>query len=222
MPPFLRPALLALGLFAAPGMAQVTTCAECPMPTPQDLPIQLDPGFAVTPDLLTMITMAKESDELLRHLENLVARRTNENSLRMLEQVVMQDAQGRHNLKDRPYRYAIAGQVRAAQFRARMLGEMLAVDLNNDGQVTQQELTDALSLVQVNHVAEAFFTSDKDGDSVLNAEELRDAANASVFHQMHDRSKLPQFAQLMDFDDDGALSHEEYQRGLIAMGFPKP
>lgn len=222
MPPFPRPALLALCLFATPVSAEETTCAECPMPSPQDLPIQLDPSFPVTPDFVTMVTKAAESDALLRHLENLVARRSNENSLRMLEQVVMQDMPRRYDLKTRPYRYAIAGQVRAAQFRARLLGEMLAVDLNNDGQVAQQELTDALSLVQVNHVAEAFFTSDKDGDAVLNAEELRMAADAAVYMQMNDRSGPPPFAQLMDFDNDGALNHEEYQRGLVAMGFPLP
>lgn len=206
---------------AAPALGETAaTCAECPLPLAQDLPIEVDPGFVVTLDLVAMIAKAEKDRELLMMLENLIARRSNQNSLRMLEQVVMPANNSGHDLNAAPYRYAIVAQVRQAQNRARVIGEMLAADLDNDGQIARQELTDLLAMERVDHVADAFFTSDKDGDNVLNADEIRAAATETARLMMGNRQDRQHFAQVLDFDDDGYLSAEEYQRGLVAMGFP--
>lgn len=206
---------------AAPALGETAaTCAECPLPLAQDLPIEVDPGFLITLDLVAMIAKAEKDRELLMMLENLIARRSNQNSLRMLEQVVMPANNSGHDLNAAPYRYAIVAQVRQAQNRARVIGEMLAADLDNDGQIARQELTDLLAMERVDHVADAFFTSDKDGDNVLNADEIRAAATETARLMMSNRQDRQHFAQVLDFDDDGYLSAEEYQRGLVAMGFP--
>jgi len=215
---FVLAALLATGDPALGDTA--ATCAECPLPLAQDLPIEVDPGFPVTVDLVTMIAKAGKDRGLLMMLENLIARRSNQNSLRMLEQVVLPQNNGGHDLNAAPYRYEIVAQVGQAQNRARILGEMLAADLNNDGQISRQELSDVLAMDRVNHVADAFFTSDKDGDNVLKADEIRAAATETVRVTMGDRDDRQHFAQVLDFDGDGYLSAEEYQRGQVAMGFP--
>ncbi len=61
--------------------------------------------------LVIMIAKAEKDRDLLMMLGNLIARRSNQNSLRMLEQVVMPENNGGHDLNAAPYRYAIVAQV---------------------------------------------------------------------------------------------------------------
>jgi hypothetical protein len=120
-----------------------------------------------------------------------------------------------------PFDYRVEAQVKMAQARGQVWGQMLSVDLNNDGEITAAELKATLNFGSRSQVADAFFASDANNDFVLSHEELR----AEVERQIGDENRYgsrSQIAVLFDFDDDGILTQEELQRGRAALSYKLP
>jgi hypothetical protein len=135
----------------------------------------------------------------------------------MLDQMMFRfDGMGQSQ-SDAPLNYRVLAQVQISQQRGQYLGQILAADLNNDGQVTQQEIKDTLSVRQIQGAAEAFFSSDSNNDAVLSADEIRAAADRQV-NLSQGRALRASPAQLSDFDDDGVMTPAEHDRGMAALG----
>jgi hypothetical protein len=120
-----------------------------------------------------------------------------------------------------PLAYRLEIDVQMAQARGQIWGQLLSVDLNNDGEVTAAELKAALSVGNRSQVADAFFASDANNDFVLSQDELR----AEVERRAGDENRFsgrPLSAALFDFDDDGILTEEEVQRGAAALRYKAP
>jgi Tfp pilus assembly protein PilV len=116
-----------------------------------------------------------------------------------------------------PFAYRLLDLVQKSRTRAQYLGQIMTADLNNDGEITRQEVKDALSVSQVQGAAEAFFSSDANNDNVLQPIEIRAAVDRQVGLQGNNGDRVSR-AWLFDFDDDGVLSPEEHDRGMVALG----
>lgn len=120
-----------------------------------------------------------------------------------------------------PLAYVLLGKVQMAQMRAQFRSQLLVSDLDDDGQITEQELRDTLSVSgEVGGAAEAFFLSDSNADHILSADELRAAVDHLLAtrggYRAGDRAELP---RIFDFDDDGLLTQAEFDRAMVALGY---
>jgi hypothetical protein len=120
-----------------------------------------------------------------------------------------------------PFAYRQEADVQIAQARGQVWGQLLSVDLNNDGEITAAELKTTLSFGGRNQVADAFFVSDANNDFVLSHDELRAEVERQVGDSNRFRGGSPT-AALFDFDDDGMLTDAEMQRGVAALRYKLP
>ncbi|MES2142830.1 MAG: hypothetical protein V4516_00360 [Pseudomonadota bacterium] len=133
--------------------------------------------------------------------------------MRMLRGISRQDAD-----LTQPFAYRDAANVQKAQFRAQAIGQILMADLDNDGNVTKDELRALLRVQQNNEAASAFFSSDADGNETLSAAEIRDTADLMLTRFGNPDDERADVARIFDFDDDGVLTKEELERGKTALG----
>ena len=143
----------------------------------------------------------------------------------MVEMMLNDITGGSRSTRDKglsePLDYVMLGKVQIAQMRAQFWSNLLVLDLDNDGQVTEQELRDTLSVSgEVVGAAQAFFYSDSNADHILSASELRAAVDHLLAtrggYRAGDRAELP---RIFDFDDDGLLTQAEFDRAMVALGY---
>lgn len=167
-----------------------------------------------------LIQKKAEADPQLRgYFSRFTQMQQNSGAIRMMLDQVNNQIIGRN--RSLPFAYRQEADVQIAQARGQVWGQLLSVDLNNDGEITAAELKTTLSFGGRNQVADAFFVSDANNDFVLSHEELR----AEVERQVGDRNRFggrSQSAALFDFDDDGILTDEEMQRGVAALSYKLP
>jgi hypothetical protein len=167
-----------------------------------------------------LIQKKAEADPQLRgYFSRFSQMQQNSGAIRMMLDQVNNQIIGRN--RSLPFAYRQEADVQIAQARGQVWGQLLSVDLNNDGEITAAELKTTLSFGGRNQVADAFFVSDANNDFVLSHEELR----AEVERQVGDRNRFggrSQSAALFDFDDDGILTDEEMQRGVAALRYKLP
>lgn len=210
MSPF-RSALVCLVLAAVPQIAAAQTTAA------QTTAAQTgDPGA----DLLIMQQKAEAKPELRGLFAQFLRTGQRPEMQQMLEQQVLGGRIARRGL-DQPYPYAAMADFQLAQNRAQIWGQLLAADLNNDEQISKEEVTTVLQLGQRSGVADAFFASDANGDSILSHDELRSEVERQTGQgdRYYDRSAM---AAVFDFDNDGSLTRDEMDRGMAALGYTKP
>lgn len=167
-----------------------------------------------------LIQKKAEADPQLRgYFSRFSQMQQNSGAIRMMLDQVNNQIIGRN--RSLPFAYRQEADVQIAQARGQVWGQLLSVDLNNDGEITAAELKTTLGFGGRNQVADAFFVSDANNDFVLSHEELR----AEVERQVGDRNRFggrSQSAALFDFDDDGILTDEEMQRGVAALRYKLP
>lgn len=221
-----RPALLLYFslILTAPAIAEVKLQEGGITLDMDNLPIKTDVDFKATPDFATMVAKTINKPELRRQLEMVLQMRRNDNGTDLMQNRMLGRYQGlRDGVISKPFHYAAADKVEMAQQRARIWGQMLATDLNNDGQITKQEVRETLEFYPTQGAADAFFTSDVNDDNVLSAEEIRTAVEAQTQVTYGNNGRRnPGLIEVFDFDDDGYLTPEEYQRGLVALGYATP
>lgn len=183
------------------------------------LGLQAAPGFKPSADFAVMMSKAGDSSESRQILQMVLQVRRPGRDVEMLRQQIFgRMGEMRDNDLTKPFHYAAAELVQDARQRAQIWGQMLAADLNNDGQITKQELKDTLEFMPSEGISDAFFTSDANEDSVLSADELREAVAARSQSRRYGRGGKG-IAQMFDFDDDGYLTAAEFQRGAVALGY---
>lgn len=167
-----------------------------------------------------LIQKKAEADPQLRgYFSRFTQMQQSSGAIRMMLDQVNNQIIGRN--RTLPFAYRQEADVQIAQARGQVWGQLLSVDLNNDGEITAAELKTTLGFGERNQVADAFFVSDANNDFVLSHEELR----AEVERQVGDRNRFgarSQSAALFDFDDDGILTDEEMQRGVAALRYKLP
>lgn len=136
----------------------------------------------------------------------------------MLAQMIYRNNMDGRTQTNGAFAYRIMEQVQKSQMRGQYLGQIMTADLNNDGQITRQEVKDALSVMQIQGAAEAFFSSDANNDNVLSLEEIRAATDRQVSLAQGGNGDRVSPARLFDFNDDGILTLEEHDRGMAALG----
>lgn len=196
-------------------VAALATCAALPAFAPA---LAETPAADPAADLAAITAKAAADRNLQVWLQQMLQYKSRPNEARMMldQQMFQFDGMGR-TPGDVPFNYRTLAQVLVAQQRAQYLGQILTADLNNDGQITMQEIKDALRVRQIQGAAEAFFSSDANNDSVLAPEEIRAAADRQVSLQQG-RAQRGNPAQLFDFDDDGIMTPAEHDRGMAALG----
>ena len=181
--------------------------------------LRVGPDFKVTPDLAMMMAKADGNSEARQILQMVLqVGRPRRDAEMLRQQIFGRMGEMRDNSLTKPFRYAAAEQVQDARQRAQLWGQMLAADLNNDGQITKQELKDTLEFMPSDGISDAFFTSDANDDNVLSAEELRAAVDMRSQSRRYGRGGKG-IAQMFDFDDDGYLTAVEFKRGAVALGY---
>lgn len=169
-------------------------------------------------DLAAMTAKAASDRNLRVLLQQMIQYKSRPSEARsMLDQMMFQFDGVWRRQSDSPLNYRVLTRVQTAQQRAQYIGQILSADLNNDGQVTQQEIKEALSVRQIQGAAEAFFTSDANDDAVLSPDEIRAAADSQV-SVSQGRGLRANPAALFDFDDDGIMTPAEHDRGMAALG----
>lgn len=171
-------------------------------------------------DLVIMQQKAEAMPELRGMFAQLLRNQQRPDMQQMVEQQVLGGRMARKGLVQ-PYPYAAMADYQLAQNRAQIWSQLLGADLNNDEQITKAELTTVLHLGQRSTVADAFFASDANGDSILSHDELRAEVERQVDQRGggYDRSAM---AAVFDFDGDGSLTREEMDRGMAALGYTAP
>ena len=194
------PALAALLVLAFPQLAQSQST-----PTPAT-------------DLASITAKASADRSLQAFLQQLIQLKSRSSDVRMmLDQQMFQNYPNGRPSGDVPINYRVMEQVQVARQRGQYLGQIMGSDLNNDGQITKQEVKDTLSIVPVQGAAEAFFSSDANDDNILSPVEIR----AAVDHQLdvqQGRQVRANPVRLFDFNDDGILTPDERARGMAALG----
>lgn len=187
------------------------------------LALQAVPAFSETQpsapassaaDLATMESKAA-TDPALRMVMAYVTRSSGTSTARdRLEQRLQYGGGIGHDGLTRPIRIDAPDQLRRAQSRASALSAILAVDLNGDWRVTGEEIRIALGIRSMSGPAEALVTHDANGDGALDMDEMKAAATDKSARYANPRTSP---LKLLDFNDDGILTPEEYQRGLAAV-----
>lgn len=186
------------------------------------LGLQAAPGFKPSADFAVMMSKAGGSSESRQILQMMLQVRRPGRDVEMLRQQIFgRMGEIRDNDLTKPFHYAAAELVQDARQRAQIWGQMLVADLNNDGQITKQELKDTLEFMPSEGISDAFFTSDANEDNVLSADELREAVDTRSQSRRYGRGGKG-IAQMFDFDDDGYLTAAEFQRGAVALGYAVP
>lgn len=209
---------------AVPASAEVTlTDGDAAFQVEMEaLGLQAGPGFKPSPDLALMVAKAGENAEARQILQMVLQVRRPGRDAEMLRQQIFGRMGDMGGMRDtgltKPFHYAAAEMVQDARLRAQIWGQMLAADLNNDGQITKQELKDTLEFMPSDGISDAFFTSDANDDNVLSAEELRAAVDMRSQSRRYGRGGKG-IAQMFDFDDDGYLTAVEFKRGAVALGY---
>lgn len=120
---------------------------------------------------------------------------------------------------DGPFRYRDSLLVMLAAERAQLLSVLLAADLDNDGNVTRDEIKRVLQIGRSHGMmGDLFLQFDTNLDDTVSAEELAlgiKAATEGRQSRGQDRSIL--FGQLIDFDADGQITTEELDRAAAAL-----
>lgn len=172
-------------------------------------------------DFAFMAAKAKtdpELGQLFRQIESMRQSRP-KSSDDMVSQMLQASIGGNYDpLK--PVAYLERVEVEQANQRAQILSRILAVDLNNDWAITLTEIKTALKYGRQGMAAETFITYDADSDMTLSTDEIRGAIDAELETQYGKRNGSKNragIAALFDFDDDGILIPEEYQRGIEAL-----
>ncbi len=189
---------LSLALAIMPAAAQTTSSEE-----------------TANADLVLLRERAKGDRFLSQFLSD--ARQQNQDAERVRQIIEDQMRIGRRSEAVWPALYRTAEMVQISELRGRKLGEMLIADLDNDGAINAEELRATLEVRQVQGVAEAFFSSDQNGDGVLNAEEIRAAADEQMKRDFGNRGNQYNIMKVFDFDDDGALTENEFERAMRAL-----
>lgn len=168
---------------------------------------------------LALITEKANADRTLQmFLQQMLQMKSRSSDARMmLDQQMYQFYPNGRPAGDGPVNYRVMEQVQQAQQRGQYLGQIMGSDLNNDGQITKQEVKATLSVLPVQGAAEAFFSSDADDDNILSPVEIRAAVDRQLNLQQGRRTRSNP-VRLFDFDDDGILTVEERVRGLAALG----
>lgn len=168
-------------------------------------------------DLATMTAKAAGDPILADMLRRFTQGPSGDQRRMMMRQMLMQFPVARDGEFDTPIHYANAGKVWQAQRRAQVMSQLLSADLDNDGQITKQEVRDTLEFNPQQGAAQAFFTSDKNDDSILQPDEIRAAVDMQM-GGMGDFGGRGDQLRLFDFDDDGYLAPEEFTRATKALG----
>lgn len=186
------------------------------------------PGAGVAADTdaaadLALMQKKAEGNRFFQDMLDQVANNGNgqTNARRQMLRQIMRGSSNRDNL-DEPFAYRNAALVQAAQVRGQVVAQILLADLNNDGDVSKDELKTTLQFDQGNQngqAASAFFSSDADNNEVLSAAEIRGAATMYFNLNGNQRDLNGQFATVIDFDDDGILTKAEFGRAEKALGF---
>jgi hypothetical protein len=172
-------------------------------------------------DLASMRAKAEANSYFADMLDQLSGDQGGQSNARrqMIRQLM--NGSGRNGNLDLPFAYRDAANVQMAQMRGQFIAQILTSDLNNDGDVTKDELRTALQNDrngQNGQAASAFFSSDADTNDVLSAAEIREAASLFLRGQGEGRYQDQAFAMVFDFDDDGILTQPEFERGEKALG----
>lgn len=194
----------ALGLVFSTCLSQAAMAETAPNPA-TDLAImqqkvEAAPEFR---DMFGMFTQAQARPDMRQRLEEQLLGRA-----------------GRRGGLDKPFPYIAMATYQLAQARAQVWGQLLAADLNNDDQITKDEVMTVLAFGERPGIADAFFASDANNDLILTRDELKaEVERQTSQNRRYDR---PQMAQVFDFDDDGSLTQQELDRGMAALGYAKP
>jgi len=181
---------------------------------PDLAPAQTSPAADPQADLATMQQKAA-ADPQLKMLFDSLSRSSSETARQRFERLIRYSGYFPQGGLKRPMNIAAPAQLRAAEARARAAQQILAADLNGDWQVSLEEIRTALSVRRLQGPAEAMLTYDANGDGVLSTDEIHAAADDSAARYASPRTNP---LVLLDFDNDGMLTPEEYNRGLAALG----
>ncbi|GLS85930.1 hypothetical protein GCM10010873_09040 [Cypionkella aquatica] len=115
------------------------------------------PGFKPSADLEVMMSKASGSAESRQILQMVMQiSRPGRGVENLRQQVFGRMGEMGMNVLDKPFHYVAFDQVQDARQRAQLWGQMLGADLNNDGQITKQELKDTLEFMPSEGVSDAF------------------------------------------------------------------
>jgi hypothetical protein len=186
----------------------------------------LTPAFAETAatdpvaDLAILIAKAEAEPALNNYLRDLTRMNGANGDKRVLVKELLNQIPGTRYGFTKPIHYTALVAVNLAQRRAQTTAEIMSADLNNDGQITKAEVKDTLEFKPEQGIAQAFFTSDANDDSILQPDEIRAAVETQLAAQSYGRDDQQiGMAKLLDFDDDGYLTAEEFDRGSKALGY---
>ena len=176
-----------------------------------------DPA-ALVADYDVIVSKAGTDRQMRSHISMMRERAVTPEGRRDLEESYLVGLQSMGLPPSFPISYGRAVDFSAAEQRSRFVATILLGDVDGDWQVTMAEVQTMLrSNRGENGAAAAFLRSDLDTDGIVTFEEIKAQAMATPSSQDGLPERQWKTLSIFDFDDDGVVTREEFDRGLDAV-----